>query len=462
MTSRLFACTSVAAFSAVLLSFAAIGHAQDAAPIAAEYDRLIASGDAEGALGEAMRVLNGIADSRGGSSAISAVKRRVEMLKDTRLRLENKLALVGAGESAFALWAPTPSELYKKVSDNLSVSRVFYQGLREDEKALAESAVATAEKMADAAVFDAYRNASAGFTDETRGSARAYLAAYVLGAHDGDDLVALLDDAAEAVGESDALPTFLFDCAYDGLGNFAAADRAAKALDAADWASWPAEKRLASMRGMADAALAENDHNWAVTAYTRIAESAEGKEAVGALRKVIDLYAEEAKKIEGRGQTRANSDRLQVAYRAAGEACGQFLARFPDDAEALNVEYRKIFYEYRARQHEKAVESARAFRQAHPDSNAMPNVLLLEGLAINDQGQTDAAIALFEEIVEKYRKAPAAARAQFMAGYSYLATQRYSEARECFQRVVDFYPDASSADEARELLVKLKPIETRQ
>jgi TolA-binding protein len=84
--------------------------------------------------------------------------------------------------------------------------------------------------------------------------------------------------------------------------------------------------------------------------------------------------------------------------------------------------------------------------------------MLVEGLATSDLNKPDDAVKIFQEVIDKYPKHAVAGEAQYMIGHVYFTTQRYAQAKVCFQRVVDFYPKSENVSNAKDLLEKLSQL----
>jgi len=422
-----------------------------------EYRAAAESGDLDRAAAVAREVCARMAEDTD-SPAWRTADRRLALIRDAALRTDAKLDLIAAGAGApspFAYVAPSPAELAAKLSLTFSATRLNYQGLDESEREFVKSAEATALAAADSAVLESYRRAVAAGEGEGAETARAFLSAYVLAAH-AADLPVFLERLSREVADS-GIVLLVVEDAVTRLDDLSAASRCIDALDTAGWYEWPAGKRRQLIDALAKKALDSGRYNWAVTAHAKLAADSDPSVAEPALVKVIDLHAEEAKAL-AKSRSSGDRDASRAAYGDAAAACREYLNRFPEGKEALNIEYRQSFYLYSAGKSAEAVTAARRFCEAHPDSTAVANAMLIEALATNDMGKSTEAIAIFERIVREYPQSSAAGRAQFMAGYCHLAMQDYVKARECFQKVVDFHPNDPTAPRARELLEKLENI----
>lgn len=450
---RIFRLVAVCALMACAVSMVT---ATEPAGDFAEYRALADSGNFAEAASMASDIVAEAAAANPEIYGWKAASARIRALSNAQKLTVAKLELITAGggsPSPFAYVAPTPPELALKLSMRLSAARMNYQGLGDDERALADSAVETTLRAGDRAVIDAYvASLSAALEGKPAEMARSYMSAYVLAAH-ADDLSSFLETLIDEVGEPD-LPLLVVEDAIANLGDLSAASRSIDALDAAQWFSWPDRRRSELIEALAEKALAEGQYNWAVDAYRKLAADEDNAVAEPAQMQVIELHAEQAKKLS-KGRAAGEKAASRAAYGDAAAACAEYFARFPKGENALNVEYLRSFYLYSAGKSQEAVTAAKAFQEAHADSRAVPNAMLIEALATNDMGRSPEAIDLFLRIADEYPNSSAAGRAQFMAGYCYLATQRYVKARDCFQKVVDFHPNDPTAPRAKELLKKL-------
>ncbi len=91
--------------------------------------------------------------------------------------------------------------------------------------------------------------------------------------------------------------------------------------------------------------------------------------------------------------------------------------------------------------YDKAVETAKIFRERFPKSEQLPLVLYLQGMAEQKGENYDAALATFGEVVDKFPKSDQAPRAFFMKGFTLLLAERNEEAAELFAGFAEKYPD---------------------
>jgi tetratricopeptide (TPR) repeat protein len=94
----------------------------------------------------------------------------------------------------------------------------------------------------------------------------------------------------------------------------------------------------------------------------------------------------------------------------------------------------------------KAIEAAQAFIEKFPDSESVPLVLYLEGIAEQKALDYGAAVATFDTITKKYPQSEFAPRAQFMKGFSLLLAERNQEAIEAFEEFPKAHPKHEMAE----------------
>ena len=69
-----------------------------------------------------------------------------------------------------------------------------------------------------------------------------------------------------------------------------------------------------------------------------------------------------------------------------------------------------------------------------------------------------AARVYFDSVIETYRDTPWAVRAMLLKGRSYVAQERYEDARTAFQQVIDDFPDSDASDEAAREIRELEHV----
>jgi outer membrane protein assembly factor BamD (BamD/ComL family) len=431
----------VVAFLLLALTYAAT--AQETGGLKA-YQDCLAAGDLSKALSAGKPLLEAIKAAHPGSPAATSIDNRLVAVQDACLLAISKLTMIADGAAAehpspYLYIAPKPAELLATVRDMMLRSAASYQGLTGEETSFAKSYIDAALFVADRDVVAAYQkvvNAKVG--DLPTANARAYLSAYVIGAHDEGTYPAVLALLSKALAEG-AIPSFLADDALNAFGDVRACAEALKALDSVTWAQWPQADQVRLYKNMAAVADRNSDNEWAIVAYGKIVAKGTPAEAEEAQAATIKIYAEKVKD-----------------YASAAHACGEYVKRYPKSKDALNSEYLKALYEWQANNFDAALVDIKAFRSAHADSGLMPSAILLEGLTYNSQGKLDDAVKSFGEVLAKYPKHRLAGKAQYLIGFAYLSGQKYSQARDAFQKVVDFYPGDSYAVQAKDYMEKLK------
>jgi outer membrane protein assembly factor BamD (BamD/ComL family) len=457
--SLLAACWLCAAF-ALISSPAARGEEQNAQVDL--YWQYVKAGDTAQALQAGRAVMSALEAANPDSATLKSIEERFRSVRDARARILDKLGIISAGSKAgrpgaFAYVTPTPRELYDEITRKFGLSRPSFSGLSEAGSAFAASYLATALSGADADALKAYKEVmAAGADDKAVAKTRGYLAAYILALHDDASLPDALHTAANELSGG-KLPIFLAESTLMEVSDIGLTLRILNALDSAKWASWPEGERLRLSKLMADRALATGGYEWAVNAYRAVA-AADPASAEQAQYTIIELHSKRARSIERERGRSEDQPPLKTVYADAAADCGKYLQMFPDSPRALTVEYSKVVFEYRAGQYKEAAASAQAFRANHPQAKKVPDVMLVEGLATSDLNKPDDAVKIFEEVIDKYPKHAVAGEAQYMIGHVYFTTQRYAQAKVCFQRVVDFYPKSENVSNAKDLLEKLSQL----
>jgi len=435
--------------------------AAESPPDFAAFRELLDGGAAEVALEEGAEIVAQLEKRSGVPEGLGGYRETLDALKQVRAAVLGKFGLLVSGAetgkmSAFAYVKPSPSELYDMVSSKLFVSRPDGRGLDEETAGFLEAYSAAYADASDGKVLENYGQ----LTDLEPGEdcaskARQFLTAYFLGAHEGDDLSAALRRVCEEVAGG-ALPVFLVEDSVE-MGLYGAANTTVKALDAVEWASWPGGERERLCRLVAESAREEHNFDHAVEAYRSAVEGAGKEEGERLQYALIKLHAEHAKNPAAEDYRQREEERKN-AYRQAALACGRYLELFPEGENRKSVLYSSAFYNYLAGSYEEAAEGAAAFRSEYPDSSAIPNVMLVEGLAAAGLGKTEEAIAVLEKVLEEHRETEAAGNAAYAAGTLHLSLQEYEKARDMFQTVVDYYPENDHVSDAKQKLEKLQEL----
>lgn len=97
---------------------------------------------------------------------------------------------------------------------------------------------------------------------------------------------------------------------------------------------------------------------------------------------------------------------------------------------------------------DKAVADADVFAGRFPASPQLPLVLYLKGIAQQQSGDYEGALATFDGILAKHASTPQAARALFMKGFTQLLAENNEEAAALFASFREKYPDNELAESA--------------
>ncbi len=96
----------------------------------------------------------------------------------------------------------------------------------------------------------------------------------------------------------------------------------------------------------------------------------------------------------------------------------------------------------------KAIEAARTFAAKFPQSENLPLVMYLQGIAEQKSFRCDEAVATFDEVSKKFPDSPFAGRARFMKGFSLLLAERNAEAIAVFEEFPKKHPQHELAEPA--------------
>lgn len=98
--------------------------------------------------------------------------------------------------------------------------------------------------------------------------------------------------------------------------------------------------------------------------------------------------------------------------------------------------------------HDKAVADANVFAERFPSSPQLPLVLYLKGIAQQQSGDYEGALATFDGILTKHPSTPQAPRALFMKGFTQLLAENNEEAAALFADFRRKHPDDELAESA--------------
>jgi len=96
----------------------------------------------------------------------------------------------------------------------------------------------------------------------------------------------------------------------------------------------------------------------------------------------------------------------------------------------------------------KAIEAARTFAAKFPQSESLPLVMYLQGVAEQKSLRQDEAVATFDAVTKKFPDSPFAGRARFMKGFSLLLAERNAEAIAVFEEFPQRHPQHELAEPA--------------
>lgn len=94
----------------------------------------------------------------------------------------------------------------------------------------------------------------------------------------------------------------------------------------------------------------------------------------------------------------------------------------------------------------KTIEAAQTFVEKFPQSESVPLVWYLKGIAEQKTFDYTAAVATFASITKKYPQSEFVPRAQFMKGFSHLLAEENQEAIEAFEEFPQTYPKHEMAE----------------
>jgi len=438
------AASSLAASLLLTVLSAAFGQTDE--EFKAYYDD-VSAGKLEEALAAGRPMLEALGAKEANARTVAQVESRlgaIERARGAAVDRLDRIAQSAESDSPDPLLyvMPQPSEMFQEIYAGRSSTPASSNGLTQRDGRFAKSYLDTALCVADAAVIDAYLTATAAKIDATGTSkARAYLTAYVVGAHDESTYQSALRQLSKATGGG--LPVFLADDALNEIGRSWVAKEVVAALDNADWTRWPDGDRMRILKAVATtAADVEKDYSTALWAYGNLASAGDLEEAEGAQLAVIDIYA----------------DRLRDS-RNAVSACGEYLKRFPSGKQATKVRCMRARYKYDSKDMEGALADISRIKSDYDGTNAAAYALVLEGMVYLSQGKPDEAIGAFSRVVDEYPASSFAADGIMLSGITRLQQQRYKEAQQLFQRVVDFYQDSPRAPKAKEYLKSLERID---
>lgn len=324
-----------------------------------------------------------IRDAHPGLRTLESIDRRIAVIEDGRglaVAKLNEIADSAASDhpTMFLYVAPKPEEVLSKLREEAARVIPSYEGLTSEESVIARLYLDSRLQACDKAVIGAYlRVVGSPVTETAKARARTYLTAYILGTHDAGDCASVLPLLQEAITGKE-VPAFLVDDALTALGDIPGAANVVEALEAAPQVQTSQVELTRLWTAVAGAADGRGDRERAVLAYRRIIEKGAEADAQAAQRALIAFYADKAKE-----------------YDSAARACAEYLKRFADSEDAVNVEYMKALYEWQADRLDDALGDVKAFREKHGEIGLTPSVMVLEGLIYNAQNKTVEAVESF-------------------------------------------------------------------
>jgi len=406
----------------------------------------VAAGKPEEAVEIGKPVLERFKLDGGDARAMEKAQARLDAIDSARTAAAAKLDKIAqsAGSKSpnpLLYIVPQPSEMFQQIYAAFRGSAVDYALLPEDKARFVKSYVDSSLRAADVAVAEAYRAVTSSPADSTALlKSRAYLTAYVVGAHDESDLPAALPTVSEATGG--AVPSFLAEDMLGEVGRAWAVRAVFEALEKYDVSQWPPADRLRILqRTAATARESEKDYSTALWAYEKLAAADDSEIAEGALWSIIEIRAEDLKH-----------------YPGAIDKCSEFLERFPSSAYTPRVKCRRILYGYRANDLDTVLVWVREVQDSYPDTEACAYATLMEAMVYANRQQNGEALAKLALVADEHPNSALAPQALLLSGIILLQSQEYSRALERFQRIVDFYPDSDEVERAKSYFDKLKDV----
>jgi len=411
------------------------------------YHDALSSGRLTEAVNEGQAVLDKLRATGSDPALFTRIDKRLDAVRTAREAATNKLRQIAqsAGSSAPAplLYVmPQPSEMFQKSHAAFLNSRISPSELPEEHRPFLTSFLKLSLRAADTAVVEASRSVETSNADPTAQSkARAYLTAYVVGAHEEGNCDRVLQMLSEATG---GVPSFLADSLLHEVGRYWAVRDLYPALDRFAGDDWPVEDRAELLKDTAAAAVdSEEDYTTALWAYDELASLDAPGAVEEALLRQIEIYS---KKLYN--------------HQKAIEKCTEFLERFPSSKEVLRVECRRAFCSYKTRDEEATLGYITEIQSDHPDTEACAYATLLEAMIYSKQQSTKPALEKLATVSTDYPDSAFAPKALLLSGIIRLQNQDYTRAKECFQRIMDFYPESQEVSRAKEYFDKLDELST--
>ncbi len=131
--------------------------------------------------------------------------------------------------------------------------------------------------------------------------------------------------------------------------------------------------------------------------------------------------------------------------------------RFSGTYGALRARYIEASIHYEAERYEEALFAFVQLADHYSDAHLAPRALLYAGFAAEELGQFGRAEELFRQIVESYgEESMEAPRALFGLARVYEAGERFEEAAEAYDQLLEDYTGSPWSDMARNRLIVLR------
>lgn len=144
----------------------------------------------------------------------------------------------------------------------------------------------------------------------------------------------------------------------------------------------------------------------------------------------------------------ASAYQAMKRYREAALILGDMLDRMPPDRVVEQASVTLVQAWYAIERWPMVVEAARKFTGKFPESQSLPLVLYLEGIALQKESRFDESVAAFDTILRKHASSPFAPRALFMKGFTQLLAEQNKEALASFDSFPKSFPDHEMAEAA--------------
>jgi tetratricopeptide (TPR) repeat protein len=138
----------------------------------------------------------------------------------------------------------------------------------------------------------------------------------------------------------------------------------------------------------------------------------------------------------------AGTNRWQEAL----DTMDELLTKYPkgtDSFESIDEAlYQKGVYLTQLHRPKEAIKLYEAFLKSHKDSRLCPFVLYQMGMAFNDNGELDKAVAALEQLAHDYAALDIAPQALFRIGVMYYEKADYARMSQAFEKVTTEFPNS--------------------